>query len=125
MLQIDIDVLKGLCDKWTGGSSGLISLPSFLMLVLWNGRLLNTGVSLARVRIWWSDKIVDDVHNTRKGVLLVCCGGHCVAIDTVQASITDPELLEELAFVKPYTKGVLMEVLGSHADNWNERGVVV
>jgi hypothetical protein len=46
----------------------------------------------------------------------------------VQASITgaDPELLEELAFVKPYTKGVLMEeVLGSHADNWNERGAVV
>jgi hypothetical protein len=85
----------------------------------------HTGVSLARVRIWRSDKIVDDVHSTRKGVLLVCCGGHCVAIDTVQASITDPELLEELAFVKPCTKGVLMEVLGSHAGNWNERGVVV
>jgi hypothetical protein len=43
----------------------------------------------------------------------------------IQAIITDPELLEELAFVKPYTKGVLMEVLGSHAGNWNERGVVV
>jgi hypothetical protein len=84
------------------------------MLVLWNGRLLNTGVSLARVRIWWSDQIVDDGHGTRKGVLLVCCGGHCVAIDTVQASITDP-----------YTQGVLMEVLGSHADNWNKRVVVV
>jgi hypothetical protein len=64
LLQIDIDVLKGLCDEWTGGSSGLISLPSFLVLVLWNRGLLNTGVSLARVRIWWSDKIVDDVHNT-------------------------------------------------------------
>jgi hypothetical protein len=50
----------------------------------------------------------------------VRCNGHAV-----QASITDPELLEELAFVKPHTKGVLTKVLGSHADNWNERGVVV
>ena len=27
--------------------------------------------------------------------------------------------------MKRYTKGVLMEVLGSHAYSWNERGVVV
>jgi hypothetical protein len=110
------------------GLSGRLEFDSsffWFNRVPWNGRLLNTGISLARVRIWWSDKAVDGVHNTRRGVLLVCCGGHRVAIDTVQASITDPELLEELAFVKPYTRGVLMEVLGSHAYNWNGRGAVV
>jgi hypothetical protein len=37
----------------------------------------------------------------------------------------DPELLEEHAFVKPYTEGVLLKVVGRHADNWRERGVVV
>jgi hypothetical protein len=61
---------RSLCDKWTGGSSGLISLPSFLMLVLWNGRLLNTGVSLARVRIWWSDK---NLSMMSMALVRVCC----------------------------------------------------